>query len=169
MSYFEQFMKANQAYVELHGNLHLPIKPKMRVAIVTCMDSRLHVAQALGLALGDAHILRNAGGRVTEDMIRSLVISQQQMGTREIVILHHTDCGAQTFTNHEFVAHLQQELGVDVQHQDFLPFTDVEESVREDMRLLKESPLIPEDVEISGAVYDVDTGKMSAVYCEEAF
>ncbi len=82
------FLKANQAYVELHGDLHLPIKPKTQVAIVTCMDSRLHVAPALGLALGDAHILRNAGGRVMEDMIRSLVISQQQMGTREIVVLH---------------------------------------------------------------------------------
>ena len=86
MSYFEQFMQANQAYVALHGQLNLPLKPKTRVAIVTCMDSRLHVAQALGLALGDAHILRNAGGRVTEDMIRSLVISQQQMGDKR-------DCG----------------------------------------------------------------------------
>ena len=94
MSYFENFMKANKAYVDLHGTAHLPINPKTKVAIVTCMDSRLHVAQALGLALGDAHILRNAGGRVTEDMIRSLVISQQQLGTREIVVLHHTDCGA---------------------------------------------------------------------------
>lgn len=163
MSYFEQFMKANQAYVDLHGTSHLPLKPKTRVAIVTCMDSRLHVAQALGLALGDAHILRNAGGRVTDDMIRSLVISQQQMGTREIVVLHHTDCGAQTFKNEEFRAYLTEELGVDVSGQDFLPFTDVEESVREDMALLRQSPLIPDDVEISGAVYDVDTGRMTAV------
>mgnify|MGYP001007601031 FL=1 len=163
MSYFENFMKANQAYVDLHGTAHLPIKPKTRVAIVTCMDSRLHVAQALGLALGDAHILRNAGGRVTEDMIRSLVISQQQLGTREIVVLHHTDCGAQTFKNEEFAAFLNQELGVDVSGQDFLPFTDVEESVREDVALLRQSPLIPADVEISGAVYDVDTGRMTVV------
>lgn len=163
MSYFENFMKANQAYVALHGEEHLPIKPKTKVAIVTCMDSRLHVAQALGLALGDAHILRNAGGRVTEDMIRSLVISQQQMGTREIVVLHHTDCGAQTFKNSEFQDYLKAELGVDVSDQDFLPFTDVEESVREDMELLRQSPLIPDDVVISGAVYDVDTGRMSVV------
>ena len=163
MSYFENFMKANQAYVDLHGTAHLPIKPKTKVAIVTCMDSRLHVAQALGLALGDAHILRNAGGRVTEDMIRSLVISQQQLGTREIVVLHHTDCGAQTFKNEEFAAYLHKELGVDVSDQDFLPFTDVEESVREDMALLRQSPLIPADVEISGAVYDVDTGRMTVV------
>ena len=164
MSYFENFLKANQAYVELHGDLHLSIKPKTKVAIVTCMDSRLHVAPALGLALGDAHILRNAGGRVTEDMIRSLVISQQQMGTREIVVLHHTDCGAQTFNNEDFQEHLKRELGVDVSGKDFLPFQDVEESVREDMKLLRECPLIPDDVIISGAVYDVDTGRMSEVY-----
>ena len=163
MSYFENFLKANQAYVELHGDLHLSIKPKTKVAIVTCMDSRLHVAPALGLALGDAHILRNAGGRVTEDMIRSLVISQQQMGTREIVVLHHTDCGAQTFQNKDFQEHLKRELGVDVSDQDLLPFQDVEESVREDMQLLRECPLIPEDVIISGAVYDVDTGSMRVV------
>ena len=164
MSYFENFLKANQAYVELHGDLHLSIKPKTKVAIVTCMDSRLHVAPALGLALGDAHILRNAGGRVTEDMIRSLVISQQQMGTREIVVLHHTDCGAQTFNNEDFQEHLKCEFGVDVSDQDFLPFQDIDESVREDMQLLRESPLIPEDVIISGAVYDVDTGCMREVY-----
>ncbi len=163
MSYFEKFMQANQSYVNLHGTYHLPIKPKTHVAIVTCMDSRLHVAQALGLALGDAHILRNAGGRVTEDMIRSLVISQQQMGTREIVVLHHTDCGAQTFTNEAFAQHIHTELGVDVSGQDFLPFDNVEESVREDIRLLRESVLIPDDVAISGAVYDVDTGLMTEV------
>ena len=104
MSYFENFLKTNQAYADLHGTEHLPQKPKTHVAIVTCMDSRLHVAQALGLALGDAHILRNAGGRVTDDIIRSLVISQQQLGTREIVVLHHTDCGAQSFTNEAFAA-----------------------------------------------------------------
>lgn len=135
----------------------------MKVAIVTCMDSRLHVAQALGLALGDAHILRNAGGRVTEDMLRSLVISQQQLGTREIVGLHHTDCGAQTFTNEAFCQQLHETLGVDVSGQDFLPFENVEDSVREDMALLRQSPLIPADVVISGAVYDVDTGRMTAV------
>ena len=164
MSYFENFLKANQAYVELHGDLHLSIKPKTKVAIVTCMDSRLHVAPALGLALGDAHILRNAGGRVTEDMIRSLVISQQQMGTREIVVLHHTDCGAQTFNNEDFQEHLKCELVVDVSGQDFLPFQDIDESVREDMKLLRECPLIPDDVIISGAVYDVDTGSMREIY-----
>lgn len=163
MSYFENFLKTNQAYADLHGTEHLPQKPKMHVAIVTCMDSRLHVAQALGLALGDAHILRNAGGRVTDDIIRSLVISQQQLGTREIVVLHHTDCGAQSFTNEAFAAQLERDLGVDVHDKDFLPFSDVEESVREDIAILRNSPLIPEDVVISGAVYDVDTGRMREI------
>ncbi|WAI92907.1 carbonic anhydrase [Streptococcus dysgalactiae] len=163
MSYFAHFLSDNEAYVALHGTAHLPLKPKTRVAIVTCMDSRLHVAQALGLALGDAHILRNAGGRVTEDMIRSLVISQQQMGTREIVVLHHTDCGAQTFTNEGFARQLRDSLGVEVGDRDFLPFTDVEASVREDMAILRQSPLIPDDVVINGAVYDVDTGRMTPV------
>ncbi len=96
-------------------------------------------------------------------MIRSLVISQQQMGTREIVVLHHTDCGAQTFTNEDFARHIHKELGIDVTGQDFLPFTDVADSVREDMELLRKSPLIPEDVVINGAVYNVDTGVMTEV------
>lgn len=163
MSYFDNFIKANQVYVDLHGTAHLPLKPKTRVAIVTCMDSRLHVAPALGLALGDAHILRNAGGRVTDDVIRSLVISEQQLGTSEIVVLHHTDCGAQTFTNAEFTEQLKRDLAVDAGDQDFLPFTDIEESVREDIALLKNSPLIPEDIIISGAIYDVDTGRVREV------
>lgn len=163
MSYFDNFIKANQAYVDLHGTAHLPLKPKTHVAIVTCMDSRLHVAPALGLALGDAHILRNAGGRVTDDVIRSLVISEQQLGTSEIVVLHHTDCGAQTFTNAEFTEQLKRDLAVDAGDQDFLPFTDIEESVREDIALLKNSPLIPEDIIISGAIYDVDTGRVREV------
>ncbi|HGC9648967.1 TPA: beta-class carbonic anhydrase [Streptococcus agalactiae] len=162
-TYFDNFLKTNQAYADLHGTAHLPIKPKTKVAIVTCMDSRLHVAQALGLALGDAHILRNAGGRVTDDVLRSLVISQQQLGTREIVVLHHTDCGAQTFTNEAFAAQLQRDLGVDMHVHDFLPFNDIEESVREDVAKLHASPLIPDDVVISGAIYDVDTGRMVEV------
>lgn len=163
MSYFENFIKANQAYIDRHGTAHLPIKPKTKVAIITCMDARLHVAPALGLDLGDAHILRNAGGRVTEDMIRSLVISQQQLGTQEVVVLHHTDCGAQTFKNADFIADLEERFQVNLQDKNFLPFTDVEESVRQDVALLKDSPLIPDDITIFGAIYDVDTGRISPV------
>lgn len=163
MTYFNDFMAANHAHIKEHGTIHLPLKPKTRVAIVACMDARLHVEPALGLALGDAHILRNAGGRVTEDVIRSLVISQQQLGTREIVVIHHTDCGAQTFTNTAFQDQLKQTLGVDVSGKDFLPFTDLQDSVKHDVALLKASDLIPDDVTINGAIYDVDTGRLTAV------
>ena len=100
---------------------------------------------------------------MTDDVIRSLVISQQQLGTREIVVLHHTDCGAETFTNEDFRGQLTRDLGVDVHDKDFLPFSDVEESVREDIAILRQSPLIPDDVVISGAIYDVDTGRMREV------
>ena len=163
MSYFEQFLTANKAYVESHGTKHLPVHPKTRVAIVACMDSRLHVAPALGLALGDAHIIRNAGGRVTDDVIRSLTISEQQLGTTEIVVLHHTDCGAQKFHNDAFYAQLKNDLGVDASHIDFLPFEDPAASVLEDIEKLKASPLIPDDFVISGGVYDVDTGLITPV------
>ena len=164
MSYFENFLKANQAYVELHGELHLPIKPKDKGCNRNLYGFASTRCASSGVSSGRCPYLRNAGGRVTEDMIRSLVISQQQMGTREIVVLHHTDCGAQTFNNEDFQEHLKCELGVDVSGQDFLPFQDIDESVREDMKLLRECPLIPDDVIISGAVYDVDTGSMREIY-----
>lgn len=165
MSYFENFIKANQAYIDRHGTAHLPIKPKTKVAIIACMDARLHVAPALGLDLGDAHILRNAGGRVTEDMIRSLVISEQLLGTHEIVVLHHTDCGMLTFKNEELADLVESKLHQNVHDQDFLPFSDLEASVCEDVNLLRDSPLIPDDIVISGAIYDVDSGHISAVEC----
>ena len=101
--------------------------------------------------------------RVTDDTIRSLVISEQQLGTREIVVLHHTDCGMQGLSNEDFAKQLERDLGVDVHGKDFLPFSDVEESVREDVMKLRNSPLIPDDIEISGAIYDVDTGRISEV------
>lgn len=158
MSYFEQFLLANRAYMTLPGNAQLPVKPNAKVAIVTCMDSRLNVAQALGMMHTDVHVLRNAGGRVTEDTIRSLVISQQQLGTQEIIVLHHTDCGAQSFTNQQFHEKLKEHLEVDASSIDFLPFIDVEESVREDIALLRNCTLIPEHIAIYGAVYDVESG-----------
>lgn len=163
MTYFEKFLKTNQAYADLHDSDRLPQEPKPHVAIVTCMDPRLQVAQALGLVLGEAHVLRNAGGRVTDDMIRSLVISQQQLGTREIIVLHHTDCGAQSFTNIEFAKQLEKTLAVNAYEKDFLPFSDVDQSVRDDINILKASPFIPTDIVISGAVYDVHTGRIREV------
>ena len=116
----------------------------------------------LGIAIGDAHVIRNAGGRVN-DAIRSLVISQRLLGTKEIVVLHHTDCEMLTFTNADLTAKVKEDLGEDVSDQDFLPFPDLEQSVRDDVTILRESPLIPKDIPISGAIYDVQTGQVNEV------
>jgi carbonic anhydrase len=126
------------------------------------MDARLLPSRFLGLEEGDAHIIRNAGGRAQE-ALRSLVISQQLLGTREVAVIHHTDCGMLTFRNEELRARLRETLGADTGDMDFLPFTDVEESVRDDVHFLRASPLIPDDIPIRGFVYDVRTGRLTEV------
>jgi len=127
------------------------------------MDARIDPAAALGLQEGDAHVIRNAGGRASDDAIRSLAISQQLLGTREIVVIHHTDCGMLTFTNEQLRAKLRDELGVDAGSVDFLPFSDLEQSVRDDIARLRASPLLLRDVPIHGLIYDVRTGSLQQV------
>jgi carbonic anhydrase len=127
------------------------------------MDARLHPAKFLGLEVGDAHVIRNAGGRASEDALRSLVISQRLLGTNEIVVIHHTDCGMLTFTNEQLTAKIRQDLGVDTAGRDFLPFPDLEKSVRDDVAFLRGSPLIPKNIPISGAIYDVRSGKLQEI------
>jgi carbonic anhydrase len=163
MSVFDEFLKANSRYAATFGQGHLPMPPSRQVAVLVCMDARIHPAAALGLELGDAHVIRNAGGRASEDAIRSLVISQRLLGTTEIVVIHHTDCGMLTFSNEQLAGKIRQELGVDVGDRDFLPFSDLVQSVRDDMAILRASSLIPDDIPISGAVYDVRTGKLTPV------
>lgn len=163
MTEFDSFLAGNEQYQETFTQGTLPMPPGRKVAILTCMDVRLHPEKFLGLGLGDAHVIRNAGGRASDDAIRSLVISQRLLGTQEIVIIHHTDCGMQTFSNEDLRAKIQADLGVDVQQQDFLPFADVETSVRDDVKRLRDSPLIPRDIPITGAVYDVTSGKVAEV------
>lgn len=162
MSQFEEFLAANEAFVASFNKGDLPMPPARHVAVVTCMDARLHPEKVLGLEIGDAHVIRNAGGRA-QDAIRSLVISQRLLGTTEIVVLHHTDCGMLTFTNEQLADKVWTDLGVDVHGQDFLPFPDLEQSVRDDVAILRESPLIPKDISISGAIYDVTTGRVHEV------
>lgn len=162
MSRFDEFLDANVAFVAEFDQGDLPMPPARKVAVVACMDARLHPEKALGIAIGDAHVIRNAGGRV-QDAVRSLVISQRLLGTTEIVVLHHTDCGMLTFTNEQLAARVAADLGADVSGQDFLPFPDLEQSVRDDVAFLRESPLIPNDIPISGAIYDVTTGKVHEV------
>ncbi|MBC8162250.1 MAG: carbonic anhydrase [Roseiflexaceae bacterium] len=162
MSRFDEFLTANATFASSFDKGGLPMPPARHVAVVACMDARLHPEKVLGLEIGDAHVIRNAGGRAA-DAIRSLVISERLLGTTEIVVLHHTDCGMLTFTNQQLTDKIQADLGVDVREQDFLPFPDLEQSVRDDVALLRESPLIPKDIPISGAIYDVNSGKVHEV------
>jgi carbonic anhydrase len=126
------------------------------------MDARILPSRALGLAEGDAHIIRNAGG-LAKEALRSLVISQQLLGTREIVVIHHTGCGMLTFTNEQLRTKVRSELGADASAIDFLPFSDLEQSVVDDVRFLRESPLLLEGVPVRGFVYDVRTGRITEV------
>ena len=167
MSVIDELLDANTEYASTFDRGNLPMPPARRLAVVTCMDARIIPSRQLGLAEGDAHVIRNAGGR-TREALRSLVISQRLLGTNEIAVIHHTDCGMLTFTNPQLHAKIKQDLGADSSGIDFLPFSDVEESVREDVNFLVSSPLIARDVLIRGFVYDVRTGRLSEVASDAA-
>jgi carbonic anhydrase len=161
MSVADEFLQADARYAATFTKGDLPMPPARKVAVVTCMDARLDPAKFLGLAEGDAHIIRNAGGRAA-DAIRSLVISQQLLGTREIVVIHHTDCGMLTFTDAQLHRKLHDELHVHAEIP-FLPFTDLEQSVRDDVAEIRNSPLLLPDVPVRGFIYDVHDGRLREV------
>src|SRR5260370_18448519 len=163
MSVVDEFRKANDAYASNFQKGHLPMPPPRQVAVLTCMDARLLPARFLGLEEGDAHVIRNAGGRASEDAIRSLVIAQQLLGTNTVVVIHHTDCGMLTFSNDDLRAKIKQDLHANADQIDFLPFKNLEQSVRDDVATIKSSPLIPNNVEVSGFIYDVTSGKLLPV------
>ncbi len=158
----EELITANAGYAAGFTKGDLPLPPARKVAIVTCMDARLIPSRALGLEEGDAHVIRNAGG-LAQDALRSLVISQQLLGTREIVVIHHTECGMLTFTNEQLQSKVRKELGADASAMDFRPFADLKQSVVDDVTFLRESPLLLEGVSVRGFVYDVHTGRLSEV------
>jgi carbonic anhydrase len=162
MALLDEVRAANEAYAASFSKGDLPMPPGRKFAVVACMDARLDPARALGLEEGDAHVIRNAGGRAA-DALRSLAISQQLLGTEAVIIVHHTDCGMLTFDNPTMYGICQERLGVDASDIDFLPFPDLEQSVRDDIAIVRSSPLIPDDIAVTGFVYDVKTGRIHEV------
>jgi carbonic anhydrase len=163
MSVIDELLAANERYASALGEVATPaLPPSRRVAIVTCMDARLLPARFLGLEEGEAHVIRNAGGR-TPEALRSLVISQRLLGTNAVAVIQHTDCGMLTFKNEDLYAKVKEDLGEDASRIDFMPFSDLEQNVRDDVAFLKDSPLIPDEIEIRGFVYDVHTRRLNPV------
>ena len=162
MSVIDEFVSANERYAERYDKAGLPAPPSRRVAVVTCMDARLLPSRMLGLEEGDAHVIRNAGGR-TQEALRSLVISQRLLGTNEVMVIHHADCGMLTFANEDLHEKVREDLGADDGGMDYLPFADVRTSVRDDVELLRRSPLIGDDVTVRGFVYDESSGRLEEV------
>lgn len=162
MSVTDELVENNKRYAEGFDKGQLPIPPAKGVAVVACMDARLHVSKLLGLGEGDAHIIRNAGGVITDDGIRSLAISQRLLGTREIILIHHTDCGMLTFTDDEFRRQIQEETGVRPEWA-AEAFPDLDDDVRQNIARIKASPFIPRKDEVRGFVYEVETGRLREV------
>ena len=152
----------NSAYAETFDKADRPAQPARAAAVVACMDARIDVARVLGLDEGDAHVIRNAGGVVTDDVIRSLVISQRLLGTEEIVVVQHTECGMLTFRDDELKASIEAETGLRPPFA-FEAFADLEEEVRQSIRRIKASPFLPRRDEVRGFVYDVKTGRLKEV------
>jgi carbonic anhydrase len=168
MSVTDEALKANEAYAQDFKLGHLPMPPGRKLAIVACMDARLPVEQALGLKTGDAHIIRNAGGIVTEDAIRSLIISHHLLGTQEFIIINHTDCGMLTFKDEELTAKLEARTNAAaVTPPHFYAFPDLEKNVRQQIRRVKSHPWIPESITVRGFIYDVKSGKLNEVTATE--
>jgi carbonic anhydrase len=162
MSTIDELLENNEAFTQGFDKGDLPLPPAKKIAIVACMDARLNPYPILGLQLGDAHVIRNAGGVITEDEIRSLAISQHLLGTEEIMLIHHTDCGMLTFNDEEFKQRLEQETGQGPDW-DARSFPDLEADVRDSIRHIKESPFIPRTDNVRGFVYEVETGKLREV------
>lgn len=156
MTTFDQLLACNRTYAAGASPRHLDVSPSMRLAIVTCMDSRLDVFAALRLNGGEAHVIRNAGGVVTDDVIRSLAISQRKLGTREVMLIHHTDCGMQRVTDDGFRAELQADTGVAPAFA-IESFTDLDADVRQSIERVRRSAFIPYRDAVRGYVYDVDS------------
>ncbi|WP_226352216.1 carbonic anhydrase [Pseudonocardia sp. ICBG601] len=161
MSVTDELLENNTRYAESFSG-PLPLPPARKIAVVACMDARLDVYRILGLAEGDAHVIRNAGGVVTDDEIRSLTISQRLLGTEEIILIHHTDCGMLTFTDDAFKASIRDETGIKPQWA-AEAFDDLDEDVRQSLARIRTNPFIPHTDAVRGFVFDVATGRLNEV------
>ena len=162
MSVTEELLQNNAAYAESFEKGDLPLLPARGVAVVACMDARLDVHKILGLEEGDAHVIRNAGGVITDDEVRSLTISQRLLGTREVILIHHTDCGMLTFKDDELKAQIHEEVGLKP-HFSMESFSDLEEDVRQSVARIQASPFIPHKESVRGFIYEVETGRLREV------
>ena len=162
MSQTDELLKNNEEYASKFDKGGLPLPPARKVAVVACMDARLNPSYLLGLEEGDAHVIRNAGGVITDDEIRSLAISQRLLGTEEIILIHHTDCGMLTFQDDEFRRQIQEDTGIKPQWA-AESFADLEEDVRQSKARIEASPFVPRKESIRGFIYDDDTGRLQEV------
>jgi carbonic anhydrase len=158
----DELLGNNREFADSVADHHLDLRPARRLAIVTCMDSRLDVFAALGLEDGEAHVLRNAGGVITDDVIRSLAISQRKLGTREVMLIHHTDCGMEKISDDGFRAELQEATGVAPAFA-VESFSDVDADVRQSILRVRRSAFVPHREAVRGFVYDVDTHRLREV------
>jgi carbonic anhydrase len=162
MSVTDELVKNNETYASGFTKGALPMPPGKHVAVVACMDARLNVYGILGLEEGEAHVIRNAGGVITDDEIRSLVISQRLLGTTEIILIHHTDCGMLTFTDDALKRQIQDEVGIKPPFA-LEAFPDLEEDVRQSIARIKANPFIPHTESVRGFIFDVETGGLREV------
>ena len=162
MSQTEQLLRNNEAYAKSFKKGSLPLPPSRKVAVLACMDARLDVHKILGLEEGEAHVIRNAGGVATDDAIRSLVISQRLLGTQEIILIHHTDCGMLTFTDDEVKKKIQSETGIRPQFA-LEAFPNLDEDVRQSIGRINASPFVPRKDRIRGFVYDIKTARLREI------
>src|SRR5438477_6472711 len=162
MAGIDQLLENAESYASRFDRGELPLPPARKMAVVACMDARLNPYGLLGLSEGDAHVIRNAGGVVTDDEIRSLAISQRLLGTEEILLIHHTDCGMLTFGDDDFRRQIQQETGIKPKWP-AEAFDDLEGDVRQSIARIKASPFIPHKDKVRGFIYDVKTGRLTEV------
>src|SRR6266478_9305548 len=160
---FDELMEHNKGYAKRFDLGHLQTPPIKKLVILTCMDSRMDLEQLLGLSVGDAHMIRNAGGLATDDAVRSLILSTHLLGTRSIAIIQHTECGLLSITDEQMRFRLSSEMGKDASHLRFHAFTNIDSNVSEQVRRVREHPFLPKNIQVPGYVYDVKKGKRREV------